>query len=679
LEPNIKRSRGGLRDLQLLRWIGFARYGTPDLRSLARLGALGEQDTAVIERANEFLLWLRNELHFYAGHAADVLDRAEQLRIAELAGYQPVAGMLPVEQFMRDYFRHTGQAAHVVTRFVTTAQSTGWMTGLGTALFGHHAGDGLRVGPSGIMATRKGLERIRGNLDETLHLIELANLYDVPIATVTWEAIRREASHLPGSLSADVCQRFLLFLSHPARLGSLLRDMHEAGILSRFIPEFEHARGLLQFNQYHKYTVDEHCIRAVEFATDLFSDPGSLGEVYRQISQKHILHLALLIHDLGKGLPEDHCEVALKIAEHTAQRLQLARREAEALKFLAHRHLLMNHLAFRRDIDDEQLVVRFAVQVGSPEMLRMLFVMTGADLGAIGPGMWDGWKDDILSDLYHRTMQHLAADSPAGRIDRDRPRRRDAARAWLGSEKDDSWFTHQLESLPGGYFNITDPKQIAADLRLLHELESGGATANAQYRWETESVEFTIATSEQVTPGIFHKLTGALTSHGLQIRSAQIHTLTDGLVLDRFWVYDPDYAGEPPPERLNKVNQALVQSLLTVSGQSPSFRRTWRMGGQEFLPVPGPNSRVEVDNSTSKRYTIVDIFAPDRTGLLYAITRTLFELDLSVWRAKIGTYLDQVVDVFYVTDQQQRKIENEERLEQIRHRLLEVIDSFEEA
>ncbi len=187
-------------------------------------------------------------------------------------------------------------------------------------------------------------------------------------------------------------------------------------------------------------------------------------------------------------------------------------------------------------------------------------------------------------------------------------------------------------------------------------------------------VQFTIATSERVTAGIFHKLTGALSSHGLQIRAAQIHTLPDGLVLDRFWVHDPDYAGEPPPQRLDDVKQALIESLTRPSGEPPAFRRTWQTGAHRRVRVPGVPTRVNIDNSTSQRFTIIDIFTHDRTGLLYAITRTLFELGLSVGRAKIGTFLDQVVDVFYVTDRQDRKIKDERRFEEIRQRLLEVVE-----
>jgi [protein-PII] uridylyltransferase len=675
LEPNIKRSRGALRDIQLIRWVGFVRYGTTDPHELHARGALTQEDLKAIERASEFLLRLRNELHFHAQQPTDVLDRAEQLRIAELRGYPPVAGLLPVEQFMREYFRHTAAVNHIATRFVAKAQSRDRMARLVTVLFGHRVEDGIHVGPAGVLATRAGLELLRGDLTGIMRLVDLANLYDQPIAAGTWEAIRRDICHLPKAMPPpEACGHFLSLLGHPARLAPLLRDLHDAHVLERFIPEFRHARGLLQFNQYHKYTVDEHCLRAVEFATELWSDRGPLGRVYRPLSQKHLLHLALLLHDLGKGYLEDHREVGVRITTDAAKRLGLPAHETEALRFLVHKHMLMNHLAFRRDTADEQLAVQFAVQVGSPELLQMLYILTAADLGAVGPDVWDGWKLEVVTDLYHRTMQHLAGESPETTVDELLEQRRAAVREEWGTERNQAWFAEHLEALPAAYLNVTPPPQAAADLRLLHGLDARGVSVAAQYQAETATVQFTIATSEHITRGIFHKLTGALSSHGLEIRTAQIHTLADGLVLDRFSVHDPDYAGEPSRERLEQVEQSLVQSLTSSTGKPPAFRRTWPLGGHRPVRVPGVPSRVNIDNSTSSRFTIIDIFTHDRTGLLYAITRALFELGLSVARAKIGTFLDQVVDVFYVTDQQERKIRDGRRLDEIQTRLLAVVE-----
>lgn len=679
LEPNLKRSQGTLRDLQLLRWIGFVRYGLREPRGLCERGLLSPEDLAALEHAYEFLLRLRNDLHFHAGGANDVLSRAEQLRLAEQMGYEAASGMLPVERFMQDYFRHTSAVSHIVSQFVSKATSRDRLNKAMTWMFGRRVEDDLYVGPGGMVATRRAQGRMRGSLPQIMRLADLSNLHDVPIAPSTWEFIRSEAARLPEGLTPEATRRFRSLLGHPGRMGNLVRGMHDIGLLERFLPEFARARGLLQFNQYHKYTVDEHCLRAMEFAERLLSDLGPVGRVYRGIADKHILHLALLVHDLGKGQLEDHREVGLRIAQQTAERLGLSAHETETLKFLVHKHLRMNHLAFRRDTSDEELVVRFAVQVGSPEWLQMLYVMTAADLGAVGPGVWDGWKCDVITDLYHRAMQQLAGDSPATTVDALFDQRRQQIREGLGAAGKDPWFARHVDVLPQGYLSATPPAEAVSDLWLLHDLPQGDVAARAQYLADSATVQFTIGASEAIVPGIFHRLTGALTSHGLEIRSAQIHTLADGLVLDRFLVRDPDFAGEPPPDRVAEITRALEHSLRSPSGQPPSFRRTWRAGADRKPLAPRPQTSVTIDNSTSDRWTIVDVFAFDRSGLLYAITRALFELDLSVARAKIGTYLDQVVDVFYVTDQQGRKISEQGRLEEIRSRLLGVIEEGERA
>ena len=690
LEPNIKRSQGTLRDLQLLRWIGFARYGVADFAELRDCGALSREDYDAIQPAYAFLLWLRNDLHFHSGQASDVLTRAEQLRLADRGGsgtmYRPLVpsgwsaadGLLPVEHFMRDYFRHTNRVSHVAAKFLAKATTNPWIDRTLTLLFGHHIESDYLVGPVGMMTTRRGLARLRGNLTAIMQMIDLANLHDVRIAAFTWEEIRREASRLPPHLPPEASRHFLSLLAHPGRLATLLGELHDVGILERFIPDFARARGLLQFNQYHKYTVDEHCIRAVEFAENLLDDPGPVGRVYRGLKDKHLLHLALLLHDLGKGLLEDHREVGLKIAEQTGWRLGLPPHEIEIIKFLVHKHLWMNRLALRRDTSDEDLVVRFAVQVGSPELLQMLYVLTAADLGAVGPDVWDGWKSAVLTDLYHRAMQQLAGDSPATTTDHLFERTREEIRTCLSGEADEAWYARHIDALTPGYLSATSAEQAAADLRLLHDLEPGGVRATARYEPDAATLQVTVGTSEAVAPGIFHRLTGALTSQRLEIRSAQIHTLADGLVLDRFWVHDPDYSGGPPPDRIERINQALEQSLRLESGQAPSFGRTWKSGEQRKLLGPKPQIRINTDNSTSDRFTIIDVFAYDRRGLLYAVTRTLFELGCSVWRAKISTYLDQVLDVFYVTDQKNKKIEDQGRLDTIRQKLLEVIGEEEE-
>jgi [protein-PII] uridylyltransferase len=283
-------------------------------------------------------------------------------------------------------------------------------------------------------------------------------------------------------------------------------------------------------------------------------------------------------------------------------------------------------------------------------------------------------------------MQHLAGESPETTIDHLIAQRRADVRGLLGAKRDHPWFAQHLDALPTAYLSATSPRQVTDDLHLLYGLSAAQETSNdgrsaqavtgvsvdSRYQPETETVQFTIATSEKTAAGIFYRLTGALSSQGLEIRAAQIHTLPDGLVLDRFWVHDPDFAGEPSAERLRQIEKMLMSAMLHPTTEPPTFRRTWQSGRHRPVRVPGIPTRVNIDNSTSKQFTIIDVFTHDRTGLLYTITRTLFELQLSVGRAKIGTFLDQVVDVFYVTDRQDRKIQDEQRLDEIQRRLLEV-------
>ena len=673
LEPNVKRSDGGLRDIHLIRWTGFLRYGVKEPDELARHGVLSTDDADAVAAANEFLLWLRNEMHFHAGRPGDVFDRTEQVRIAGRLDRRPTAGMLPVEAFMRDYFRHTLSVSHVANRFVAKARAA--RSGpVVAAVFGHLAQGGFRVGPAQILATRQGRQRLRQSLTGVMQLVDLANLYDKQIDPDTWEIVRQQAADTAQPIGPEAVAHFRSLLTHPARLGELLRGLHEIGLLERFVPAFAHARGLLQFNQYHKYTVDEHSLRAVECATRRTSDPGPVGRVYRRIARKRVLHLALLVHDLGKGLPGDHSETGRKIAEETCHLLGLAPQETEAVTFLVRNHLMMNHLVFRRDTGDERLIVRFAVSVGSPELLEMLYVMTAADLEAVGPDVWTGWKAEVITDVYQRAMQYLAGETPALDLKEHLEKRREVLRGALGDVRDEPWYVGQVDFLPTAYLGGTPPEQIAADLVRLAAVEPGKVDVELEYQAETHTVKITVATSEDVAPGVFHKLTGALTGQGLEILSAEINTLGKGLVLDRFLVSDPDYADAPPAERFEQVRRALVDALRASAPSAAPFRRVWRMGGKRPAGLPTAQTRIHVDNNSSDLCTIIDVFAIDRPGLLYSVARTIFELDLSVWRAKIGTYLDQVVDVFYVSDRRGRKIEDQSRLEEIRRRLVEVTE-----
>jgi len=680
LTPNIKRSRGGLRDIQLARWISFARYGQTDFASIEDADAISPDDERRLRHAHEFLLRLRNELHFHAGKGHDVLDRDEQIRLAELYGYADKAGVMAVEQFMRDYFDHTSAVRYSVAHFVASAKARTGVSSFLHLMASHNVQGDFRVGPMHIGATKRGLEKVRSDVGQVLRLMDLANLYNTRIDHRTWQAIRESMTQRSTvELNREVIDRFLSLMSQPARLANLLRRLHELRVLEKIVPGMRHARCLLQFNEYHKYTVDEHSLRAVEEATKFLHDEGPVGRAYRGLKNKRTLHLVLLIHDLGKGYVEDHSEVGARLADETARRLALPKREAETLRFLVHKHLLMSRLARLRDINDPDVITDFAVQVGSPELLQMLYVLTCADLAAVGPGVLNQWKLELFTQLYLSARRQLTGDASAGAPEEDRDRLRDALRRVIGERASDRWWSKQIDALPPVYLYDDPPNRILDELARLRDLSRTDATAWGQYLPDRQAVEYTIGTYEDIVPGIFHRLTGVLTSQRMEILSAEINTLADGLVLDRFYVQDNDFDGQPPEDRLADVCQRLTLALKRPTDQPPRFPIIWGSQPQESrASAARPPVQVRVDNNTSQGFTILDIFAFDRMGLLYTISRKLFELGLSVHIAKIGSRVDQVVDVFYVTDAKGNKILDEQQLEEIRTSLLEKIVEFEE-
>ena len=678
LEPNVKRSRGGLRDLQLMRWIGFARYGEADPAILQRGGYLTGEDYRRLRRAQDFLLRLRNELHFHAKGPRDVLYRDEQMRVAEQFGYTGREGVLPVEEFMQDYFQHTSSIREIVGHFVDGARwRHPFFRKTIAQVTSHRVGSEFRVGQFHISATRQGLEKLKSDLSEVLRIMDLAARYDCRVDHPTWRAIR-QAMMERHEIEVDrpAAERFLSVLSQRNRLGRILRRLHELRVLEKLVPGFALARCLLQFNEYHKYTVDEHSLRAVECAVEFADYEGTLGRAYRKINRKYLLHLALLVHDLGKGYPGDHSVVGEGIAEEVAKTLFLSERDTETLRFLVRHHLMLSHLAFRRDTSDESVLIEHAAEIGTPSQLRMLFVLTCADFAAVGPDVLNDWKLDVLVKLYRRMMQHLSGENPAPDAEvRLKSLRADLVRQ---VEQDDSkdWLTKQINRLPFAYLEGPSTMHLIDDLRRLKDVSQQAPVAWGRYIEERQVVEYSVGFLENRFRGSFHRLTGALSSKGMEILSAEIHSLADGLCLDRFFVHDLDYSGQPPSSRYDEIETRLVDSLTAEKFTTPTFRQTWqaRQATQSLNSLP---TRVRVDNTTSELYTIIDVFAHDRPGLLYKIARTIYDLGLSVALARIGTYLDQVVDVFYVTDAFGAKIQGDENYARIRNELLEAIESME--
>lgn len=678
LRPNVKRSRGGLRDIQLIRWLGFARYGDTDLEKLVQLGALPREDYVRVRAALAFLLRLRNEMHFDSGRSQDILDRTAQMRIAERWGYQGETGKLPVEVFMQDYFEHTREVRYAAAHFADTIQYRSLSVSSIDMLLSRQIGEDFRVGPYHIWIREKRLAEVSGNVTGVLRLMELANRFERRISHRTWQAIRdamrgREV----GRPDAEAVKQFLSLMDRPGHLADLLRRLHELRVLEQIIPAMRHARCLLQFNEYHKFTVDAHSIRAVEAATQLVHDPGIVGELYREQPKLWLLHLALLIHDLGKGYDRDHSTVGREIARETAQILGLGQADTEALERLVFHHLLMNHVALRHDLTDPKIIEGFASAIGSIEVLEMLLIHSICDLTAVGPDVLTDWKQNLLIELYHRARRFLTESNFPEHIDRQLSETREAVRELLESAAATPAAFSLLDQLSDALIDRADREMLVRDLMTASEIsDEDPVRCWGRFCEGQDATEYTVVFRQGERPiGTFMRVTGALLSQGLEIMRSQIETLPSSLAWDRFVVLDPDFAGPPPKARIDDVCRAVAETLRSPSPKPLKFRRIWRgRGGGTADALQMLPCRATFDNSTSERFTIISLFAYDRPGLLYALAQVLAEAELVLHFAKIATHLDQAVDVFYVTELDGSKVEGEARQIEIRNQLIQAAE-----
>lgn len=673
LRPHIKKSRGGMRDVHLIRWLGFARYGETDIDQLCRKNAITSLDAQRINDAYEFLLRIRNEMHFHAGRANDELNKPEQVRIAEKFNFQGPEGVLPMEEFMRTYFDHTTNVRHVSDQFVASMIARRSIVKVFAPLMVKNLDEDIQLGPYSIGIKSTLLDEASTNLETILKLVQLSNIHDIEIEQDTWESIRRAMIDSEDIvLTVEAAQQFYALFSDSRKIGRSLRKLHEMRVLEQILPEVAHARNLVQFNEYHQYTVDEHSLRAVEIATGFQKNKDRIGKIYRSLREKNILHLSLLIHDLGKGYAEDHSEVGRRMADSIGRRLQLCEDDIEDIKYLVHNHLMMSNVALRRDINDEGLVAEFAANVGSVKVLKLLFLLTCADISAVGPDAFNQWKEELITDLYFNAKNVMTGHHGMDGVDLTL----EEAYQEIGDQIEDHevrrWVVQQARNLPQNYCRLIPAKQIAEQLMAIRDT-IGDDVQCWVFPSEDGLIDICLGKREKRRSGIFYKITGMLASNGLRILTANIKHLANSLVWYWFRVRDIDYEQTPGIrlEELAETAKGIANGKLV---ENTSFRRVWRK--EPSLGNPRQKIRIQMDNQTVQNATVIDVFAFRKFGLLYTISKAIFNLGLDVRFARISTYGDRVVDVFYVTDDKGNKIRDLKRLDEIRATLLATTQQY---
>jgi [protein-PII] uridylyltransferase len=685
VEPNIKEGRGGLRDLQTLYWM--ARYVFA-IRKMAELadpaGPAGELlvDTEVrlARRSWDFLWTLRFHLHYVAGRAEERLTFDLQPVVGARMGYTRHGRQDGVERFMRHYFL----TAREVTRLTRVLEPALLRAALGPPAVTRET-DAALLGAGFVLAddmllSAKGREFYNEPV-QMLRILQVARDRELALHPLAIRALirhERRAVELRGDPEASAL--FLDLLCGPdsehtrADGATWLKVMNEVGILGRLLPDWARIVGQMQFDTYHVFTVDEHTIEAVRVLNAL--ERGELAQIapvasdlVGNLQSRRALYMAMIMHDIAKGRGGDHSELGAELALEVGPALGLTAEETEMVSWLVLHHLLLSQTAFKRDIDDAKTILDLAEVIQSPERLRLLLILTVADMRAVSSKVWNGWKATLLRELYARVAEVLAGGLSTAERDVRVERAKEAAALPL-HDWPEAARAHFLSLGYAGYWLGFDPDTHARHARLIRDAEARHAplTVETQPLPARAVTEVTVYAADHA--GLFSQIAGALAVAGGSIVDARIHTLTNGMALDTFWIQDAAGGAFDAPHRLARLYVLIEQALTGRIQLGAEIRKLAKaLLGRRVRAIHVP-PRVVIDNHASNTYTVLEVNGRDRPGLLYDVTAAISEQGLQIASAHVSTYGVRAVDVFYVKDVFGLKVENERRLRHLREALL---------
>lgn len=660
LEPQIKEIRGGLRDIQAMLWTAKVVYGLKDLAALKDAGLLSEDEHRRFEEAWERLIEIRNRLHYISSRKNDQLYFEHQEEIAKALSFRNTKGIMDVEHFMRTVYSHLQTIATITDLFfehvseVLTMQSTPLAT------------DDLLEFESGIIA-RKGrirlthIEQLEGDPQFLLRIFLHAAKSGLPVHHQTRKLISANLHLVDDVFRNDqqLCRLFIEILSRNQAPLAVLQSMLECGFLTVFLPEFGHLKSLAQHDIYHVFTVDLHLLQTVAILHQLAVEQAA---VFSLITTPHLLYLAGLLHDIGKGYGADHERKGEELARQIGVRFGLDSRELALLEFAVGNHLFLIDTALRRDLDDAGFIKRCAERVGTLEKLAILYLLSIADAMATGPTVWNDWKAALLLDLYLK-IALLLEKSGEG------PQDLSVGIGWICDKVSTHFEGHcpiELEGLPDDYLLSFGPEEIADHIKQSRALTDKDIIVLPQDKQDHWSI--LILTRDQ--PGLLAKICGVISLNNLRLLAAQIFTWPDGTVVDVInvqSVYEKSHADQDWRQFTTDLQKAINHRL----GLEFRLRQKHQSGRKAMVKIHPPG-KVVFDNDASETYTVIEVYAVNQPGIAYAISRTLTDFRINVFRAKIGTRSDQVVEVFYVLDADGKKITEKDFVEEIRQSLLHV-------
>ncbi|MDE2485169.1 MAG: [protein-PII] uridylyltransferase [candidate division NC10 bacterium] len=672
-EPHIKEGPGGLRDLHAALCIARITQQVSAPSELAQRGLLSREESERWDLALDFMLRLRNELHYLCGGKHDVLSLSMQEQVAANLGFLSTAGCYGVEQFMQRYYLAAKDISQLSAQVISRCtQGRSQVERVMRRLKARDIGDDLTEIDRCIYVSPKNRSLFQEDPVRLLKVFWYAQQMGYTLSQEIQDQIRAETHLIDEGVrrSSRALGFFLAILREPKGVAATLRNMHELGVIGAYIPEFAKLTRLVQFDFYHRYTVDEHTFLAIETLEHLDEVSRFYGEEFRSLASDakrlEILRLALLLHDIGKGEGADHAPKSASLVGAILRRMGIPEPDADAVVFLVARHLEMSHIAQRLDLDDEAIVIDFAKKAQTLDRLKMLYLLTFADIKAVGPGVWTEWKGTLLWELYIKTHTVLTRGIPEGEDDLARAERvKSQLTQELSPEFGVEAVKKYLQEAPTRYLLTTPLHKIASHVRLIQRVQRGEEAVSVWAAFPLAGYsEFTVCAYGR--HGRFAQVVGTLTANGMNILSAQIFTLSSGMVIRHFRVDNGSGAAIEDPAVWDRI----IADLQDVLAGKVAVHDLIRSRRKEVLVRPIQKGmefpiKVEFDNLVSQAYTILDIRTRDRLGLLYLITSTLSQLEVDIRSAKITTEAEQIVDVFYVTNKDGSKLIDEGRRAQI--------------
>lgn len=653
MEPDIKENKGGLRDVQAVFWMAKAWFGIHKIDELVNQGALSDTEKVHLQGAQDFLLRVRVGLHLEMRRPSDRLGFEQQAMLGERMGY--VSATRPaVESFMKDYFRHAGRIARVSGLLMMHFRE---VVHPRRFVMEQSIGDGFTL--TGDLV---GIRDESMFSDEPLRLLRVFNLAQKNHRQLSSQILRQiranvlliDDDFLHNPKASEI---FLNILRHPRNVAKVLKEMNDTGVLGRFIPAFREVVGLGQFNRYHAYTVDEHTLRAIAEARNMYHGERQTRmalahDVWKRIDSPELLFIALLFHDIAKGMPGDHSIEGEKLACAFCRRLGLDEDATALVGWLVREHLTMAMVSQRSDLSDPEVISNFAERIGDVGRLNYLLLLTVADIAAVGPGVWNDWKGSLLHELYSATERVLRGGAEQGVALQERIRlRRESTLLDAGEEQER--LRPELELLPWRCIMHFPPRHLLPMVRMLaeHHASAGVEVLNDQVRCET--LVMTVAAERS---GLFASLAAAISSGHTNIVAAQAYDLSDGRALSVFHVQGADGSPLAMESDLNSLRRRIEKALQTPGELKRPVQPTFRVN--VLMQKVTVQARELLEASSEN--TAIEVTAADRPGLLSQFTYVINQHGHRLQAASITTFGERVVDVFFLRGQERMHLTQDE-------------------